>query len=82
VRDGRVVSASKQNGKWTAFRTTIRNLATPLSHKHALAFAYIGKKCEILTEAQFKDYKLSGESETTDLNHNKIPVKKWERQKQ
>lgn len=61
VSNGYVISATLRKGKWTAFRTYVRSYATSLSHKHALAYAYIGMNCKVIDESAFKDYKLKGE---------------------
>ena len=61
VKSGSVVSAIETKGKWESFRTPVRKYATPLAHRHALAFAHIVKNGQILNEQQFLKYKLQGE---------------------
>jgi hypothetical protein len=58
VSGGTVVSATHYRGRWTAFRTVNRAYATPLSHKHAIAFAHKAQG-EIITENQFSTYTLN-----------------------
>ena len=57
VFDGLAISATEYKGKWKAFKTYNRQYATPLSRKHALAFALIGKG-EVITEQDFNRYEL------------------------